>query len=46
MWRDLVYSQPERALPAPGRPMMTWANAELPEPPASAEPAAEPTDET
>lgn len=45
VWRDLVFSQPERALPAPGRPMMTWANAELPEPPASAEPA-EPTDET
>ena len=44
VWRDLVFSQPERALPAPGRPMMTWANAELPEPPASAEPA-EPTDE-
>ena len=45
VWRDLVFSQPERALPAPGRPMMTWANAELPEPPASAEPA-EPTEET
>ena len=47
VWRDLVHSQPERALPAPGRPMMTWANAELPEQPASAEPAAaEPSDET
>jgi regulator of protease activity HflC (stomatin/prohibitin superfamily) len=46
VWRDLVHSQPERALPAPGRPTITWANAELPEQPASAEPAAEPTDET
>ena len=47
VWRDLVHSQPERALPAPGRPMMTWANAELPESPVSAEPASgEPTDET
>jgi hypothetical protein len=47
VWRDLVHSQPERALPAPGRPMMTWANAELPESQASAESAAaEPTDET
>jgi regulator of protease activity HflC (stomatin/prohibitin superfamily) len=46
VWRDLVHSQPERALPAPGRPMITWANAELPEPPASEMAAAEPTEET
>jgi regulator of protease activity HflC (stomatin/prohibitin superfamily) len=47
VWRDLVHSQPERALPAPGRPMIAWANAELPEPPGTVEPAAaESTDET
>jgi regulator of protease activity HflC (stomatin/prohibitin superfamily) len=46
VWRDLVHSQPERALPAPGRPMITWAGAEVAEPPASAEPAAEPTEES
>jgi hypothetical protein len=46
VWRDLVHAQPERALPAPGRPMITWANAELPEPATSAEPATEASDET
>lgn len=46
VWRDLVHSQPERALPAPGRPMVSWAGAEIAEPPANVEPAAEPTDET
>ena len=47
VWRDLVHSQPERALPAPGRPVIAWANAELPEQPVSGEQAAtEPSDET
>jgi regulator of protease activity HflC (stomatin/prohibitin superfamily) len=45
VWRDLVHSQPERALPAPGRPMIAWAGAEVPEPPAIAEPAPEQTEE-
>lgn len=45
VWRDLVQTQPERALPAPGRPMFTWSSAEVTEPPAPAEPAAEPTEE-
>jgi regulator of protease activity HflC (stomatin/prohibitin superfamily) len=45
VWRDLVHSQPERAMPAP-RPMITWASTELPEPAASAEPATEASDET
>jgi regulator of protease activity HflC (stomatin/prohibitin superfamily) len=45
VWRDLVHSQPERALPAPGRPMIAWAGAEVPEPPAPSEPAPESTEE-
>jgi len=45
VWRDLVHSQPDRALPAPGRPMIAWAGMEAPEPPAAVEPPSEPTEE-
>jgi regulator of protease activity HflC (stomatin/prohibitin superfamily) len=47
VWRDLVHTQPERALPAFGRPVITWANAEVPEPPTGMESTqGEATDET
>jgi regulator of protease activity HflC (stomatin/prohibitin superfamily) len=46
VWRELVHAQPERAVPAPGRPMITWTNAEVSEQPApAAEPVAEPIEE-
>ena len=44
MWRDLAYSQQERALLSTARPAATRA-AEPAEPSASAEPAAEAADE-
>jgi SPFH domain/Band 7 family protein len=46
MWRDLAYSQQERALLSTARPAAARANTELPEAPAVAEPAPEAPDES
>ncbi len=45
VWRDLVHSQPDRAVPAPGRPTITLASAEISEPPVAPEAATEATEE-
>jgi regulator of protease activity HflC (stomatin/prohibitin superfamily) len=47
VWRDLVHSRSNRAVPGLGRPLITWTNAESGEQAATREPqAAEPSDET